>query len=286
MTEEKGQPRIVNLAELTGRVEIEPGYHVELPDTEHFVIVAGANYPAAATHYDHPNVAARQDKVFYTRAYWPDGRKKWFQHAGTDFSFVVPRNKISLVFQKGYSYVPVVINGQTFRLSVTGGTFDGWTAIRPSTELRAILPPQTRHRVWKRLQQEAQGRLRGLRLPFRLGPVLAGGCLVAGVIAAVMIMPLVGFVHAMVLVGTALVAMLLVTFVVTRPFALVFPHGVATVGDAARATLPPGYEVAVKQQMTDEEIWLKLQKIVADILGVKVEKVTPSARFVEDLRAG
>jgi len=85
---------------------------------------------------------------------------------------------------------------------------------------------------------------------------------------------------------TTLVAMLLVTFLVTRPFAIAFPHGVTTVGDAARATLPPGYEVAVKQQMTDEEVWLKLQKIVADTLGVKVENVTPSARFVEDLRAG
>ena len=47
-------------------------------------------------------------------------------------------------------------------------------AIRPSTELKTILPPQTRRRVWKRLQQEVPGRLRGLRLPFRLGPVLAG----------------------------------------------------------------------------------------------------------------
>jgi len=159
-------------------------------------------------------------------------------------------------------------------------------AIRPSTELKTILPPRIRRRVWKRLQQEAQGRLRGLRLPFRLGPVLAGGCLVAGVVGAAMIVPLVGFAHAMVLGGTALVAMLLVTFLVTRPFAIAFPHGVATVGDAARATLPLGYEVAVKQQMTDEEVWEKLQKIVADTLGVKVEKVTPSARFVEDLGAG
>ena len=123
-------------------------------------------------------------------------------------------------------------------------------------------------------------------MPFRLGPVLAGACLLAGVVGAAMIVPLVGFVHAMVLGGTATVAMLLVTFFVTRPFALAFPHGVATVGDAARATLPPGCEVAVKQQMTDEEVWVKLQKIVTDTLGVKVEKVTPSARFVEDLGAG
>ncbi len=117
----------VNLAKLAGKVEIEPGYYVELPDADCLVIVAGANYPAAATRYDHPNVAAMRDKVFHTRAYWPNGRKKWFQHAGREFSFVIPRQNIALVFDKGYSYVPVVINGQAFRLNVTGGTFDGWT---------------------------------------------------------------------------------------------------------------------------------------------------------------
>jgi hypothetical protein len=101
-----------------------------------------------------------------------------------------------------------------------------------------------------------------------------------------MIVPHVGFVHAVVLGGTAIVTMLLATLFVTRPFALAFPHGVTTVGDVTRATLPRGYEAAVKQQMTDEEVWGKLQKIVVDTLGVKVEKVTPSARFIEDLGAG
>jgi len=55
-------------------------------------------------------------------------------------------------------------------------------AIRPSTELKTVLPPRIRRHVWKRLKQEEPGRLRGLRLPFRLGPVLAGACLVSGTI--------------------------------------------------------------------------------------------------------
>lgn len=121
-------PRSVNLSALSGRVEVEPNYHVELPDTEYFILVAGGNYPAAATRYDHPNVAARQDKLFLTRSYWPNGRKRWFQHAGRDFYFVIPRDRIALVFARGYSYVPVVINGQTLHLNVSGGTCDdGWT---------------------------------------------------------------------------------------------------------------------------------------------------------------
>ena len=118
-------PRSVNLSELSGKVEVEPDYYVDLPDTEYFILVAGGNYPAAATRYDHPHVAAKQDKVFLTRAYWPDGRKRWCQHAGRDFYFVVPRSRIALVFTKGYSYVPVIVNGQTLHLNVSGGTSDG-----------------------------------------------------------------------------------------------------------------------------------------------------------------
>ena len=123
------KPTVVNLSKLAGKIEIEPGYYVELPDSECLVVVAGANFPEAATRYDHPNVAARKDKVFHTRAYWPSGRKKWFSHAGRDFYFAIPRSNIALVFEKGYSYVPVVINGQAFRMNVTGGTFDGWTDV-------------------------------------------------------------------------------------------------------------------------------------------------------------
>ncbi len=120
-------PRSVNLSELSGTVEIAPGYQVELPDDDCLILVAGAKYPAAATRYDHPHLAARQDQVFHTRAYWPDGRKKWFAHAGRDFYFVIPRDRIELVFTKGYSYVPVLVNGQSWRLNVSGGGGEIWT---------------------------------------------------------------------------------------------------------------------------------------------------------------
>jgi hypothetical protein len=72
----------------------------------------------------------------------------------------------------------------------------------------------------------------------------------------------------------------------SRPLAVAFPRGVVTVGDLAVAALPPGFEDAAKQQMTHQEVWEKLQQIVADCIGVKIEKVTPSTRFVEDLGAG
>ena len=41
-----------------------------------------------------------------------------------------------------------------------------------------------------------------------------------------------------------------------------------------------------KSFLLREQVWETLQKTVADILGVNVEDITPSARFVEDLGAG
>ncbi len=42
-----------------------------------------------------------------------------------------------------------------------------------------------------------------------------------------------------------------------------FPHGAVTVGDLAVATLPPGFEDAAKEQLSDQQVWEKLPKIVA-----------------------
>ena len=159
-------------------------------------------------------------------------------------------------------------------------------AIRPSTHLTSILPPRHRRRVWISLQASVSGRLRGLRLPFRLGPIIAGLCIAAGVVGMAIVAPQVGAANAIALGVTTTVTMLLLVFFVTRPLAVALPNGVVTVGDVAHAALPPGYGVAAKQEMADEEVWQRLQKIVSDILCVKNEEVTPSARFVEDLGAG
>lgn len=159
-------------------------------------------------------------------------------------------------------------------------------AVRPSTELAEILPPPIRRRVWKTLQQKVSGRLPGLRLPFRLGPILAGGCLIAGVVGAAIMVPLVGLSHAVALAGVPTFIMLCVMSVLTRPLAVALPWGLVTVGDLTLAAVPPGFEATATQPMTDAEVWEKLQRIVADILGVKIESVMPSARFVEDLGAG
>ncbi len=111
-------------------------------------------------------------------------------------------------------------------------------------------------------------------------------CLSVGLLSVWQIGPLVGLGNALVLGGCAVSVVLLVLFSVSRPLAVAFPVGMVTVGDLVHAALPPGYEKALKQEMTDQEVWEKLRRIVADNLGVKTQEVIPSARFIEDLGAG
>ena len=103
------------------------GYTVQLPDTDYLVIVAGALYGSPGSRFNHANVAAKQNRLHEFKHYRKTGSKFWTGKAGVDFLFVIPKDKIHLVHEKGYSYVPVIINGQKFALNVSGGTFNGWT---------------------------------------------------------------------------------------------------------------------------------------------------------------
>ncbi len=99
------------------------------------------------------------------------------------------------------------------------------------------------------------GRLPGLRLPCRLEPSIIGLSMMGGVAGTVVITPGVRIGNAIVLGTKATVVTLLPSQVASRPLAIAFPHGVVTVGDLEVATLPPGFENAARQQMTDQEVW-------------------------------
>ena len=56
--------------------------------------------------------------------------------AGVDFYFVIPKSEITLLPKKGYSYVPVEINGEKYCFNVSGGSFNGWTdTVRRTTHV-------------------------------------------------------------------------------------------------------------------------------------------------------
>jgi len=74
-------------------------------------------------------VAARASRVFELKHYRQGGGKFWTARAGIDFYFVIPKSAIELIEEHGYSYPKILIGGEKYTLSVSGGTFPtgSWT---------------------------------------------------------------------------------------------------------------------------------------------------------------
>jgi acyl carrier protein len=74
----------------------------------------------------------------------------------------------------------------------------------------------------------------------------------------------------------------------TRPLARFWPRGLQTVGNLADFVIQQHYGRVVKKEQgfSRDEVWCILQDIVAGVLRIDRERVTPEARFVEDLGAG
>lgn len=135
--------KIVSFAELSGDVLIEDNYYVQIANNTHFILVSTGLYPEPSSRFVHPNMVAWQNESFETKTSWPSGRKKWFSHAGRAMYFVVPRERIGLIYEPGYSWVPVEINGCKFHLNVSGGTYrKGWGdwVNRQTVHVEAALP--------------------------------------------------------------------------------------------------------------------------------------------------
>jgi hypothetical protein len=106
-------------------------YHIQFPEEDYLILVAGGNIGTAAEKFDHPNVAVRAPKVFDLKHYQRNRGKWWTTQAGIDFLFVIPKSKIELIEEVGYSYVKVRIGTEKYTISVSGGTFpeEDWTDI-------------------------------------------------------------------------------------------------------------------------------------------------------------
>jgi len=105
------------------RVEVEPG--------EWLVVEMGFMVEKAAARFRHPNIAATGRRVYSFKHYRCGGSKFWTERAGVSHWLVVPRSAVKMLPEKGYSYVPVEVNGVRMELNVSGGSgFDGpgaWT---------------------------------------------------------------------------------------------------------------------------------------------------------------
>jgi hypothetical protein len=117
--------------------QVAEDYQVELPPGDHLTILAGAHLGEPAYRFDHPNVAAKKSELFEFKHYRKSGSKFWTAKAGISFYFVLPKAQIELLPEKGYSYVPVLIQGRKYHLNVSGWSGDaGWTdCVRQKTHI-------------------------------------------------------------------------------------------------------------------------------------------------------
>jgi acyl carrier protein len=156
--------------------------------------------------------------------------------------------------------------------------------VRPSSELRRLIPWWKRRGAWSGLQSTMSISLPALILPKPLfvAACSLGVCAIAhSVIAPIQIWGLTGWLLAVPAIGV--ICWRLQT--ITRPFAFAFPPGCTTVADiilrARRARDSPLRTIPVTTN--DEEVWNKLVRIISEVLYVDPSEVTPEARFVEDL---
>jgi hypothetical protein len=114
------------MSEAGERFVVADDYCVKIEQGDNLVVVVGADYGSPASLFDHPNLAGKSPHIHEFKHYRHSGSKFWTARAGMDFYFVIPKNKIEMVAEKGYSYVPVLINGLKITLNVSGCGAKDW----------------------------------------------------------------------------------------------------------------------------------------------------------------
>jgi acyl carrier protein len=195
------------------------------------------------------------------------------------------------------SLAPTVFERLRNAMTSVGGIAPG--SIESGARLSTIFPFGGRKNAWRRLGESLGLSLPPLELPRWLRTI---GILIAvplgwmcGVLAIFGLdLPKSGFLAAisailgLVLGVLAIVMFWLIGRWLTSPLAACWPRGLGTVGDLSRAILQMHYGRVVKREhpFSREDVWCILQEIVAGVLGVDPQRVTPEARFVEDLGVG
>ena len=101
---------------------ITDSYLVEIPAEPYLLVSMGACYGTPMAKFKHPNILAKVDRVFEFKHSRNNGSKFWTACAGVDFFFAIPKHRIHLIEEQGYSYVPILVSGQKYVLNVSGGT--------------------------------------------------------------------------------------------------------------------------------------------------------------------
>jgi hypothetical protein len=79
-------------------------------------------------------------------------------------------------------------------------------------------------------------------------------------------------------------AVVILLQLLTSPFRMEPPQRMRTLGDISRRLA--GLSAATRPVSSESEVYVAVQSIVSDILGVEPHEVIPEARFVQDLGMG
>ena len=105
----------------------EVDYRVELSEGDYLFVTASMAYGSSAAKFDSAKILHTQKRILNFKHY-SRNRKWWTERPGIDIVFAIPKSKIYMLPEKGYSYVPIEIGGVKFHLNVSGGTSkQGWT---------------------------------------------------------------------------------------------------------------------------------------------------------------
>jgi len=119
----------MNFAEIIDKLKVNDEYSIQVAKGDYLAINVPVLYGSSAAKFDHANIKAMKREVFEFKHYRKNGSKFYTEKPGFSYLFLVPKENIELNTEKsGYSYVYVIIGGQEYCLSVSGGTSeDGWT---------------------------------------------------------------------------------------------------------------------------------------------------------------
>lgn len=173
------------------------------------------------------------------------------------------------------------------RRALCRGAGIGRSSVRPDTEFRSLLPTAVgRRHAWRRLAADVGG-VPALRLPMILDRAMlwmSGLALLVGTGVLAVTWARLGFFAALLGLGVVFgFAWLLVLF--ARWQSTELPSGVVTVADLVRLAAPIAVGQGGERLIGEIQILEEVRRIVADTLGMPLDRVKPDSNFARDLGA-
>jgi acyl carrier protein len=188
------------------------------------------------------------------------------------------------------------------KLRIALATIKGMTpeSIDADTQLSTLLPFIGRRSAWRRLAKLIDLPLPPLQRPHVLSTIITVVAIplgwIFGILAIGRLLPskttdILAWLEAALVIVSVFLAIFVFWLVgrcLTSPFAAFWPKALRTVGDLCQAVLESHYGKVVRREQgfNRDEVWCILQAIVAGVFCIDRKRVTPEARFVEDLGAG